>query len=723
MPLQNVILSIIIAAHNSDEYLQDTLQSLLAALGADIGRCEILLVNDASSDGTASILRAFAQSTPQAHYYAVEFTNLGKVRNFALAHSQGEYVTMLDSDDLLKSGSLGEILTFLAQKKPSLLLTKLQEVRDPGTADKIWKGLKTETLLADEAITRFLIHKDFQAHLIGQFIHRDLLLSSPMPDFTCYEDFYIFPEILTKATIIVFSSESHYLYIKRADSLSNSPSEKKIHNLFVCTEKMDALFGKKFHDLVLCHWLDIQLKRKKWITDREQLNTLQEKVQETRRIRFFINPSVRFSYKKKAAVSLYRDKIGQGLYLASFLLAILSVVFTLISTSIQRELFYFSGYAALLGLFAERKNLKWPKKDLSYAIMLIGVVKIIWTLILYRHEHTYALGFIQLNSGKKLIFGGALIFYITQFSHYLASFNYRKYLLSGFALAFVLATGYGLYQIHHGMDRIALSTNRATIAAYIYSALSILLIYLLLIFKKTINHHITLMAVITISFLVIIMMGTRAAILAHLLMISLMMLFHFRKIYLKPLLIVMVLLGFGVGMSYGKYIKPKIEQTDSEIALYQNGNDQSSLGSRFSLWYVGLNIFSQHPFGNTVEGRHMQAAEIIVHDPGNRTAMEYIDTHLHNELLEAASLQGIVGLLTVVLFYVYIISQSLVRKNTPMLLIGCCIIVYGLSDVLLVSSESILFFMVCIALFTKMPPVKASAAPSPVGSRLIRHAN
>ncbi|QWA09441.1 O-antigen ligase family protein [Sodalis ligni] len=278
------------------------------------------------------------------------------------------------------------------------------------------------------------------------------------------------------------------------------------------------------------------------------------------------------------------------------------------------------------------------------------MVKIIWTLILYRHEHTYALGFIQLNSGKKLIFGGALIFYITQFSHYLASFNYRKYLLSGFALAFVLATGYGLYQIHHGMDRIALSTNRATIAAYIYSALSILLIYLLLIFKKTVNHHMTLMAVITISFLVIIMMGTRAAILAHLLMISLMMLFHFRKIYLKPLLIVMVLLGFGVGMSYGKYIKPKIEQTDSEIALYQNGNDQSSLGSRFSLWYVGLNIFSQHPFGNTVEGRHMQAAEIIVHDPGNRTAMEYIDTHLHNELLEAASLQGIVGLLTVVLF-------------------------------------------------------------------------
>ena len=68
MSAQNVILSIIIAAHNSDDYLQDTLQSLLAALGVNTGRCEIILINDASSDDTASILMAFVQSTPHVHY-------------------------------------------------------------------------------------------------------------------------------------------------------------------------------------------------------------------------------------------------------------------------------------------------------------------------------------------------------------------------------------------------------------------------------------------------------------------------------------------------------------------------------------------------------------------------------------------------------------------------------------------------------------------------------
>ncbi|WP_196061735.1 MULTISPECIES: O-antigen ligase [unclassified Serratia (in: enterobacteria)] len=402
------------------------------------------------------------------------------------------------------------------------------------------------------------------------------------------------------------------------------------------------------------------------------------------------------------------EKIGKRLYFSSFILTILSIVFTLIITARQRELFYFSFYVAMFGLFFERKNIRWPKMDISYSIILIGLVKIIWTLVLYRHMQDYGLGNTQLDAGKKLLVGGVLIFYISHFSHYLATINYRQYLLAGFSLAFILATGFGIYQVYHGIDRIDLSTNRATIAAYIYSALSILLIYLLIKLKHSTGYHIATVAIIIMSFLIVVMTGTRAAILSHLLLILLTMLFHFRKIHLKPLLVVVALVGV-VGMaSYSKYIKPKIEQTSTEIMLYQKGDDFSSLGSRFSLWSVGLKIFVQHPYGNTVEARHTQAAEIIVNDPKNQTAMVYIDSHLHDELLEAASLQGIVGLLAVLFFYGYIITLSLMQKNTPLLMIGCCMIIYGLSDVLLISSESLLFYMACIALFAKNNPSVAS---------------
>lgn len=239
MPAQKILLSIIIAAHNSGNYLKDTLRSLLEALGNSIKKCEIILVNDSSTDDTATLLTDFAHAIPQAGYFHVEFKNIGKVRNFAIANSNGDYITMLDSDDLLKRDSLQEVMAFLEAKDPDLLLTKLHEVHDLAAVDKTWKGLRPELLSVDETIVRFLNHKDFQAHLIGQFIKRPLLQASPIPAFTCYEDFYVFPSLLTQSKTIVFSRESHYLYIKRSTSLSNSPPQKKcIIFLFVLKEWM-----------------------------------------------------------------------------------------------------------------------------------------------------------------------------------------------------------------------------------------------------------------------------------------------------------------------------------------------------------------------------------------------------------------------------------------------------------------------------------------------------
>ncbi|AVD65290.1 glycosyltransferase family 2 protein [Serratia sp. CY49633] len=307
MTPEKVLLSIVIAAHNSENYVRQTLHSLIAALDTALARCEIILVNDASTDSTGAIFADFAQSVPQARYYEVEYKNIGKVRNFAIAHCLGRYVTMLDSDDVLKKGSIESIIDFLEKNSPDLLLTKLHEVHHLADVDKTWKGLQPEKLSTDEAISRFLRHKDFQAHLIGQFIKRNLLLDSPIPDFNCYEDFYIFPDLLTHSRKIIFSRESHYLYIKHSSSLSNTPSAEKINNLFVCTEKMDEVFGSKFHDQVLCHWLDIYLKQKEWIVNPEQLDTLHKKVKETHRIGFLMNSVVRFSYKRKAVKTLWKN--------------------------------------------------------------------------------------------------------------------------------------------------------------------------------------------------------------------------------------------------------------------------------------------------------------------------------------------------------------------------------------------------------------------------------
>lgn len=205
-------LSVIIAAHNAEATLHATLSSLLAATDQDT---EVIIFNDSSEDATQAIIEEWSPKFPQIITRTVNFRNVGRVRNSAVALASGEYITMLDSDDCLKPGSLRDAMAYLKAQRPDMLLTRLLEIRDPRRMTSDWQGFNPVPLSQHEAITRFLRHKDFQAHLIGQFIHRSLYEKNPIPPMLCYEDFAVFPGMLMQSSKIAYQRQGHYYYIKR----------------------------------------------------------------------------------------------------------------------------------------------------------------------------------------------------------------------------------------------------------------------------------------------------------------------------------------------------------------------------------------------------------------------------------------------------------------------------------------------------------------------------
>ncbi|ELY7392745.1 glycosyltransferase [Cronobacter universalis] len=296
-------LSIIIAAHNCGETLAKTLDSLISALSG-AHDYEVIIINDASDDNTQDIINNYSETW--SHYQSVEvaFNNVGKVRNKAISIAKGQYITMLDSDDLLKPGCLDRYIEFLKNQRPDMLITRLIEIRDLKKMSPEWDGLHPQALSREEAIRRFLIHKDFQAHLIGQFISKDLYNQAPIPAMTCYEDFAIFPKLLMCSSKLFFQSQGHYYYVKRQGSLSSTPDDEKTTNLVNCTREMERLFPDKFRWLVYCHWLDIYLKFRHRL-NASQYAEVYRRVVKTRSAGFLFSPDIRFSYKKKAIKSLW----------------------------------------------------------------------------------------------------------------------------------------------------------------------------------------------------------------------------------------------------------------------------------------------------------------------------------------------------------------------------------------------------------------------------------
>jgi hypothetical protein len=148
-----------------------------------------------------------------------------------------------------------------------------------------------------EAIKRFLQHKDFQAHLIGQFIHRKLYENNPIPSMVCYEDFAVFPGMLMQSSKIVFSVRdtiitSNVTTVCRAVSTPvkslrwlNAHYRWKKHSLVL------------FRHLVNCHWFDIYSNHRQHLTDL-QLKLVKQRVNALYSLSFFFSRDVRFSYKK-----------------------------------------------------------------------------------------------------------------------------------------------------------------------------------------------------------------------------------------------------------------------------------------------------------------------------------------------------------------------------------------------------------------------------------------
>lgn len=113
------LVSILVPAYNAEPFLADTLRS---ALGQTWPRCEIIIVDDGSRDGTLAVARQFESASVKV----VPQPNQGAAaaRNKAFSLSQGDYIQWLDADDLLGPDKVArQVRVGLREGSPRTLLS------------------------------------------------------------------------------------------------------------------------------------------------------------------------------------------------------------------------------------------------------------------------------------------------------------------------------------------------------------------------------------------------------------------------------------------------------------------------------------------------------------------------------------------------------------------------------------------------------------------------
>lgn len=396
------------------------------------------------------------------------------------------------------------------------------------------------------------------------------------------------------------------------------------------------------------------------------------------------------------------EKVKLRLYQLTLILSLISFALALLSSGKQREFFYIAVYASIIGLACEYKKITLRPFSIALPILLIGLLNLVWYMVYEYHSEGLNAYSDYLGASKKLILASILVFYLDRFKTYVDKSAFQKYFLYAAGTGFVLATGYGLWQATQGMARIEMAINRATVSAYVYSVLSLALVYSLYL-QKNRKLYVVAGLTILISYFVILLTGTRAAMGLYLLLAIVLTLYHFRRIHMKSTLIFLCIVAGVVVVSYKPLISPKIMQAQAELEKYESGVDGTSLGSRFTMWNVGIQNGLAHPLGQSLEERYFWTQHYINDGhPNLITALGYLKIHLHNEFIEKYSLQGLPGLAILLFFFVSMISYALKNRNGLLLTTMLLLLLYGLTDVILLSSEALIFFVTLFALSTPL---------------------
>ncbi len=107
-------ISVVMIFFNSERYITDAIDSVLAQTFTDF---ELLLVDDGSTDTSSAIARDYADRNPtRVRYLEHEgHANRGMsaARNLGLRNAVGEFVALIDSDDVWRPNKLAEQLRIM----------------------------------------------------------------------------------------------------------------------------------------------------------------------------------------------------------------------------------------------------------------------------------------------------------------------------------------------------------------------------------------------------------------------------------------------------------------------------------------------------------------------------------------------------------------------------------------------------------------------------------
>lgn len=232
------MISVVIPTYNVESYIETCLNSVLSQHEVEL---EIIIVDDGSTDSTFNIVNKFA--TLHSNIFVVSQANAGPsaARNAALKYCHGEWITMVDGDDILAPDALKKMLNIATSyDNIDLVIGKYKSFDQHLNISSKDNSTRPIFLSGGDAAEIMLYQNKFTDSVIpsswGKLYHHSVWENATYTEGVIYEDLHILPRIINSTSRIAVINDVVYGYRRNPDSLLHTFSPRRFDALKATTE-------------------------------------------------------------------------------------------------------------------------------------------------------------------------------------------------------------------------------------------------------------------------------------------------------------------------------------------------------------------------------------------------------------------------------------------------------------------------------------------------------
>lgn len=233
--MMDKVVSVIVPVYNVEKYLDRCIESIRQQTYSNL---QIILVDDGAKDKSGAMCDIWKEKDSRITVIHQENGGLSNARNTGIKQATGEYLVFVDSDDIVASDMIEELVGLLETEDADISICGVKHIFDESNIKFDHDQAEVILYNRESAISEMWYQKSFLPSAWGKAYKRALFKNLGFTEGILFEDIDVMHELFWRCNKIVYKNVPLYGYVHRENSITTTKFSKRDCDILHISEKL-----------------------------------------------------------------------------------------------------------------------------------------------------------------------------------------------------------------------------------------------------------------------------------------------------------------------------------------------------------------------------------------------------------------------------------------------------------------------------------------------------